>query len=265
MAWSPNKTSRPSRPPETRPTSRRWLAAKRNGREAASRRRRRRRRAGARSRPGRRLGRRASPPGALLLAPTLVLPLSSERLGGPREDDRPGRAARHRRAGLSLRPAMRKSVTRAGRSDVVQPRRLAGGSREGQDRAYRDRRRERDGKCRPVSVRKSRGREAEDRDLGDESGRIMHPPRGFGRHEQPQLPAVASGAPMPNTHCTAPLEVRDPHGAMAASAQSSSRKRTPSLTARTAESVAAAEPRWDTGKPEPCSAAPLRDRGDERL
>jgi IS30 family transposase len=33
----------------------------------------------------------------------------------------------------------------------------------------------------------------------------------FGDMNSPQIPAVASGAPMPNTHCTAPLEVRDPH------------------------------------------------------
>jgi len=33
----------------------------------------------------------------------------------------------------------------------------------------------------------------------------------FGDMNSPQIPAVASGAPMPNTHCTAPLEVPDPH------------------------------------------------------
>jgi len=33
----------------------------------------------------------------------------------------------------------------------------------------------------------------------------------FGDVNSPQIPAVASGALMPNTHCTAPLEVRDPH------------------------------------------------------
>jgi hypothetical protein len=86
----------------------------------------------------------------------------------------------------------------------------------------------------------------------------------FGDMNSPQIPAVASGAPMPNSHCTAPLDVRDPIGDGGKCAELE-QEATPSLTARTAESVAAAEPRSDTGKSEPCSAAPLRDRGDERL